>query len=200
MISSSSSSPARKRVKSIHHEVVDLTEPTSGEWSCSKCTLLNSEMMVKCQLCDMARSDPAHTPPVQRIVVSVESARDLYVSGIMPLLERRSPRTSTKAVILSSPPPHHFTQLFQEGKYWSCGYRNIQILCSSCMQIEEINRVICGGNGEIPSIPSIQRYLELAWQQGFDEEVRTLFIFRCLLYASKLIEYTVRAEDISSFS
>lgn len=199
MLSSSSSSPARKRVKSIHHEVVDLTNSTSGEWSCSKCTLLNSEMMVKCQLCDMARSDPAHNPPVQRIVVSIESARDLYVSGIMPLLERRSPRTSTKAVILSSPPPHHFTQLFQEGKYWSCGYRNIQILCSSCMQIEEINRVICGGNGEIPSIPSIQRYLELAWQQGFDEEVRTPFIFRYLLY-SKLIECTFRVEDTSSFS
>ena len=50
-----------------------------------------------------------------------------------------------------------------------CGWRNIQMLSSHLlMQRQETRDVLFGGAGFVPDIPSLQRWLELAWGKGFD--------------------------------
>jgi hypothetical protein len=68
------------------------------------------------------------------------------------------------------PYPKHISQKHAYGSNWSCGYRNIQMLSSSLMQIPEYRPLLFDGSGTIPSIFMIQHYLELAWADGFDTE------------------------------
>ncbi|KAK6118494.1 hypothetical protein DH2020_047761 [Rehmannia glutinosa] len=52
---------------------------------------------------------------------------------------------------------------------WGCGWRNIQMLSSYLLsQREEARDVLYGGCGFVPDIQSLQRWLELAWDKGFD--------------------------------
>ncbi|KAL0403296.1 UNVERIFIED_CONTAM: Zinc finger-containing ubiquitin peptidase 1 [Sesamum radiatum] len=56
-----------------------------------------------------------------------------------------------------------------EDSGWGCGWRNIQMLSSHLItQRPEAREVLYGGSGFVPSIGSLQRWLELAWQKGFD--------------------------------
>lgn len=76
--------------------------------------------------------------------------------------------------IVSSPPCLHVSQKGAYGSAWSCGYRNIQMLCSSLMQLEEYRNVLFDGTGVVPEINGIQRWIETAWKAGFDVEVRII--------------------------
>ncbi|AES98449.1 zinc finger with UFM1-specific peptidase domain protein [Medicago truncatula] len=63
---------------------------------------------------------------------------------------------------------------FQSNKFedvgWGCGWRNIQMLSSHLLaQKRETKDVLFGGSGFVPDIPSLQRWLEIAWERGFDE-------------------------------
>lgn len=56
------------------------------------------------------------------------------------------------------------------GLGFDCGFRNIQMFLSSCLQsggdvAEKLARV---GVKEVPTVPEIQRWIELAWKAGFD--------------------------------
>ncbi|KAL8050654.1 hypothetical protein ABFX02_06G095000 [Erythranthe guttata] len=52
---------------------------------------------------------------------------------------------------------------------WGCGWRNIQMLSSHLLsQREEAKQVLYGGSGFVPNIGWLQRWLELAWEKGFD--------------------------------
>ncbi|AED93349.1 unnamed protein product [Arabidopsis thaliana] len=62
----------------------------------------------------------------------------------------------------------HF-QSSKEDKGWGCGWKNIQMQCSHLLSHrEEAKRVLFGGSNFVPDIPSLQRWLELAWNKGFD--------------------------------
>ncbi|KAF7816587.1 zinc finger with UFM1-specific peptidase domain protein isoform X1 [Senna tora] len=64
----------------------------------------------------------------------------------------------------------HFQSLESEDAGWGCGWRNIQMLSSHLMvQRSEAREVLFGGSGFVPDIPSLQRWLEIAWERGFDE-------------------------------
>ena len=76
--------------------------------------------------------------------------------------------------VVSSPPCLHVSQKGSYGSAWSCGYRNIQMLCSSLMQLEEYRKVLFDGTGVVPEINGIQRWIETAWKDGFDVIVRVL--------------------------
>jgi zinc finger-containing ubiquitin peptidase 1 len=53
---------------------------------------------------------------------------------------------------------------------WGCGWRNIQMLSSNLLhERKEAKKVLFGGSQFIPDIPALQRWLEIAWQKGFDE-------------------------------
>lgn len=65
----------------------------------------------------------------------------------------------------------HFQSLEYEDVGWGCGWRNIQMLSSHLLhqRQEEVKKVLFGGKGFVPDIPSLQRWLEIAWEKGFDE-------------------------------
>lgn len=67
--------------------------------------------------------------------------------------------------------PDHFTQLGGYGARWSCGYRNIQMICSSLFQVPDYRKVLFNGDGKMPTISELQKYIEDAWAAGFDVEV-----------------------------
>lgn len=69
--------------------------------------------------------------------------------------------------ILSAHIDHFQTTEWDLG--WGCGWRNIQMLSSHLLsQQQEARQVLYGGSGYVPSIESLQRWLELAWEKGFD--------------------------------
>eukprot|EP00054_Salpingoeca_dolichothecata_P025060 m.172920 g.172920 ORF g.172920 m.172920 type:complete len:738 (+) comp25229_c0_seq2:30-2243(+) len=72
----------------------------------------------------------------------------------------------------------HFEQNWTDGS-WACGYRNIQILCSSLMRKEEYRNVLfqnCGFEGTkphgVPTVPCLQHCIEAAWEAGYDPDGR----------------------------
>lgn len=63
----------------------------------------------------------------------------------------------------------HIQSIRSEDSGWGCGWRNIQMLSSHLlMQRKETREVLFGGAGFVPDIPSLQRWLEIAWEKGFD--------------------------------
>lgn len=63
----------------------------------------------------------------------------------------------------------HFHSIESEDVGWGCGWRNIQILSSHLlMQRPEARQVLFCGAGFVPNIPSLQRWLEIAWERDFD--------------------------------
>ncbi|CAH2044360.1 unnamed protein product [Thlaspi arvense] len=72
----------------------------------------------------------------------------------------------------------------KEDKGWGCGWRNIQMQCSHLLSHrEEAKRVLFCGSNFVPDIPSLQRWLELAWNSGFD--VSGALHFNNQIYGSK---------------
>jgi len=63
----------------------------------------------------------------------------------------------------------HFQSLEFQDVGWGCGWRNIQMLSSHLMtQRPEAKETMFGLSGFVPDIPSLQRWLEIAWERGFD--------------------------------
>ncbi|KAL2317552.1 hypothetical protein Fmac_031428 [Flemingia macrophylla] len=63
----------------------------------------------------------------------------------------------------------HFQSLEFEDVGWGCGWRNIQMLSSHLLaQRPEAREAMFGGSGFVPDILSLQRWLEIAWERGFD--------------------------------
>ncbi|KAL1565471.1 zinc finger-containing ubiquitin peptidase 1-like isoform X1 [Salvia divinorum] len=78
-------------------------------------------------------------------------------------LERGSSRTVLCGYI------DHFQSIVSHDHGWGCGWRNIQMLSSHLIkQRQEAQQVLYGGSGFVPNIESLQRWLELAWNKGFD--------------------------------
>lgn len=63
---------------------------------------------------------------------------------------------------------------------WGCGYRNIQVQISGLLaRAPELRNLLFVGRG-VPTVPSLQQWLEAAWRDGFDVDgaeqlVRFLF-------------------------
>ncbi|KAM7274819.1 hypothetical protein ACFE04_016685 [Oxalis oulophora] len=94
-------------------------------------------------------------------------------NGIVPLLksclehEARQERDITFSIL--SGHVDHFQSTISEDVGWGCGWRNIQMLCSHLLsQRQEMRNVLFGGSGLVPDIPVLQRWLEIAWEKGFD--------------------------------
>ncbi|XP_047970465.1 zinc finger-containing ubiquitin peptidase 1 isoform X2 [Salvia hispanica] len=63
----------------------------------------------------------------------------------------------------------HFQSIVSHDHGWGCGWRNIQMLSSHLIkQRQEARQALYGGSGFVPNIESLQRWLELAWEKGFD--------------------------------
>ncbi|KAE9608789.1 hypothetical protein Lal_00020291 [Lupinus albus] len=89
--------------------------------------------------------------------------------GLMSLLRNclESEPENSKAIL--SGYVDHFQSLESEDAGWGCGWRNIQMLCSHLLvQRPEAREALFGSSGFVPDIPSLQRWLEIAWEKDFD--------------------------------
>ncbi|OAY78820.1 Zinc finger with UFM1-specific peptidase domain protein [Ananas comosus] len=89
--------------------------------------------------------------------------------GLMPLLRSclDSDGESSRSII--SGHVDHYQSVESEDSGWGCGWRNIQMLSSHLLrERRDANAVLFGGSGFVPDIPSLQRWLEIAWEKGFD--------------------------------
>jgi zinc finger-containing ubiquitin peptidase 1 len=94
----------------------------------------------------------------------------LSTGGIIELLENQlSAETNVDRYQLCSP-CYHISQKGLEGSNWSCGYRNLQMLCCAMMEISWLRSRLFEGRGEVPDIHGLQSWIEKAWSQGFDVE------------------------------
>ncbi|CAG7872058.1 unnamed protein product [Brassica rapa] len=132
-------------------------------------------------------SDPPSTPkeapfldPLNKTVPFASLARSQTKSpfhrvengGLISLLktclESKTKPFESNTSLLSGYVDHF--QSTKEDKGWGCGWRNIQMQCSHLLsrRDQEVKRVLFGGSEFVPDIPSLQRWLELAWRSGFD--------------------------------
>ncbi|XP_021639872.2 uncharacterized protein LOC110635007 isoform X2 [Hevea brasiliensis] len=92
--------------------------------------------------------------------------------GLMALLRKRleldTDNACTSTVFLAGY-VDHFQSMFSEDVGWGCGWRNIQMLSSHLLSLrEDARQLLFGGFGFVPDIPYLQRWLEIAWERGFD--------------------------------
>ncbi|KGN63324.1 zinc finger-containing ubiquitin peptidase 1 isoform X1 [Cucumis sativus] len=89
--------------------------------------------------------------------------------GLMSLLKNCLELESHDSTSILSGYVDHYQSIEFEDFGWGCGWRNIQMLCSHLlMQRPETRNILFGGSGVVPDIPSLQRWLEVAWERGFD--------------------------------
>lgn len=157
-------------------------ESKTNSWNCLSCSFLNHKDLLICEICERPKiidegkvtGSVCESSDVGKVSMPVcESSDSIYVDGIIDLLHYYAP---FERLSLCSPQPYHFTQRKLFGKSWSCGYRNIQMICSSLMQRAEFRSVLFNGDGKIPGIRAMQDWIEKAWRDGFDPEVSILCI------------------------
>ena len=98
---------------------------------------------------------------------------DAAIEGILELLKMRlSDQKNISNFKLVSPLTFISQKLSEAGKKWSCGYRNIQILCLSLMKVPIYRQRLFGGTGSVPDVYGIQSWIERAWNDGFDVDAK----------------------------
>ncbi|XP_042447282.1 zinc finger-containing ubiquitin peptidase 1-like [Zingiber officinale] len=103
--------------------------------------------------------------------VSLQSKSTLYnVEGdLMSLLKKCLESENGNSVSIISGYIDHYQTIESEDIGWGCGWRNIQMLSSHLLaERSDARDVMFGHSGFVPDIPSLQRWLEIAWKRGFD--------------------------------
>lgn len=104
-------------------------------------------------------------------LVGLQRWGDFYKvgAGLMVLLRNCLESEADSRSILSGY-VDHFQSNLSEDVGWGCGWRNIQMLSSHLLaQRPGAREAMFGGSGFVPDIPFLQRWLEIAWERGFDE-------------------------------
>ncbi|KAI0703582.1 peptidase family C78-domain-containing protein [Cytidiella melzeri] len=97
-----------------------------------------------------------------------------YTPGLIPLLKKALVKSHGKGVTqkayLCSPGAVHITsESFDRG--WGCGYRNYVMACTALMAQEQQPRYpALLESPSPPGIRNLQKIIEQAWKDGFDEE------------------------------
>lgn len=165
-------------------------------WDCSLCTLSNHEDLLYCEVCEQPKianeiaivdeidtdiidlsspiskqqSSSSSSLPTSSVVckhIGVRDETDRPYS-LLNMLRRFAVLCVHDRLYLSHPFPEHHTQRGGYGAKWSCGYRNIQTVCSALMTVPEYQTKLYQS---APSIHDIQESIENAWKAGFDPEV-----------------------------
>ncbi|CAK8567738.1 unnamed protein product [Lathyrus sativus] len=104
-------------------------------------------------------------------LIGLQTRSEFYKveSGLMTLLRNCLESETENSKTVLSGYVDHFQSLDSEDAGWGCGWRNIQMLSSHLLaQRPEAREFLFGGSGFVPDIPSLQRWLEVAWEKGFD--------------------------------
>ncbi|XP_059463342.1 uncharacterized protein LOC132192103 isoform X2 [Corylus avellana] len=103
------------------------------------------------------------------IGLQIRSTFDKVEAGLMTLLKKCLEIEAGHSTSILSGYVDHFQSTECEDIGWGCGWRNIQMLTSHLLtQRQEAREVLFGGSGFVPDIASLQRWLEIAWERGFD--------------------------------
>ncbi|KAE8100804.1 hypothetical protein FH972_018660 [Carpinus fangiana] len=103
------------------------------------------------------------------IGLQIRSTFDKVEAGLMTLLKKCLELEAGHSTSILSGYVDHFQSTECEDIGWGCGWRNIQMLTSHLLtQRQEAREVLFGGSGFVPDIASLQRWLEIAWERGFD--------------------------------
>lgn len=106
-------------------------------------------------------------------LISLQTKESFYQieGGLMALLRNCLESDPENATSLLCGYVDHFESQESEDVGWGCGWRNIQMLSSHLLkQRPEAREALYGGSGFVPDIPSLQRWLEIAWKLGFDTQ------------------------------
>ncbi|OMO97735.1 Peptidase C78, ubiquitin modifier-specific peptidase 1/ 2 [Corchorus olitorius] len=107
--------------------------------------------------------------------------KDGLISLLRNCLELEAQHNSSVTIL--SGYVDHFQSLRSEDVGWGCGWRNIQMLSSHLLaHRQEAREVLFGGAGFVPDIVCLQRWLEIAWERGFDPPGAQQF--NCKVYGS----------------
>ncbi|XP_022714500.1 uncharacterized protein LOC111274113 [Durio zibethinus] len=107
--------------------------------------------------------------------------RDGLISLLRNCLELETQHNSSVTIL--SGYVDHFQSLPSVDVGWGCGWRNIQMLSSHLLACrQEARQVLFGGSGFVPDIAFLQRWLEIAWERGFDPPGAQHF--NCKIYGS----------------
>ncbi|MCL7049305.1 hypothetical protein MKW94_020510 [Papaver nudicaule] len=123
--------------------------------------------------CDSKTSDDAEISIEEKISLlvnlQIKSFFHEVEGGVLALLRRCLDLERENSTCIISSYIDHFQSVESEDRGWGCGWRNIQMLSSHLlMQRQEAKEVTFGGSGFVPDIASLQRWLEIAWERGFD--------------------------------
>ena len=89
--------------------------------------------------------------------------------GLMTLLRKRLEDERGPTFTAISGHIDHFQSMNSEDLGWGCGWRNIQMLSFHILkQTYGAKEMLFGGSGFVPDIPSLKKWLEIAWTRGFD--------------------------------
>ncbi|XP_043695529.1 uncharacterized protein LOC122646110 isoform X2 [Telopea speciosissima] len=103
------------------------------------------------------------------VKLQIRSTFHKVEGGLMDLLKKCLELENGRSTTILSGHVDHFQSIKSEDSGWGCGWRNIQMLSSHLItQRQEVRKIIFGGSGFVPDIPSLQRWLEIAWKKGFD--------------------------------
>lgn len=187
-----------KKINKDHYKIEEYNNnliKTLDNIECPSCTLINNLLNDKCIACFTklkkkrtfeSTLDSLQSLSNQKLSSTSSSSSSLIINSkvifdssaatdglfelLIPLIKNQSKLHSFK---LCSPCTH-ITQIetneIQDGEDWACGYRNIQMLCKSLMQVEEYRNVMFNCKGELPDVVGIQSWIEKAWEKGFDVE------------------------------
>ncbi|KAJ8427923.1 hypothetical protein Cgig2_023299 [Carnegiea gigantea] len=102
--------------------------------------------------------------------------------GLINLLKNCLEREDSTSIL--SGYVDHFQSTRSEDMGWGCGWRNIQMVSSHLIsERPEAREALFGGSRFVPDIGSLQRWLEVAWQKGFD--IPGSHYFNGKIYGSK---------------
>ena len=160
-------------------------------FSCARCSCENKGESSRCALCDydftssnlddfdndvVFLSVTASTIPRKDMSMSEANALSMGRDGIIELLNSHLSRRAVEeggvryCYRLCAPLPH-ISQRGAYGSQWSCGYRNLQMLCTTLLMLPVYRACLFGGSGRVPDITALQGWIERAWRDGFDPEV-----------------------------
>ena len=114
-------------------------------WSCPKCSFNNHPDLLNCEICEYNCVDSIN---------GINSSSNLHklscknaTDGILLLIESELSKMNSDSK-LSYPYCLHISQKEEAfSSSWSCGYRNIQMLCSSILQISVYNKALLSDRG-----------------------------------------------------
>ncbi|XP_042516016.1 zinc finger-containing ubiquitin peptidase 1 isoform X2 [Macadamia integrifolia] len=103
------------------------------------------------------------------VKLQIRSTFHKVEGGLMALLKKCLELENGRSTTILSGYVDHFQTIKSEDAGWGCGWRNIQMLSSHLItHRQKVREIIFGGSGFVPDIPSLQRWLEIAWKRGFD--------------------------------